>query len=166
MRVGTNRFLIQLCINVFRIGASVDEISHSLCKLLVALGEHSIAYFATHLTTPRVQNFISLLATYTALPGYYGVDEDESEMTLSFWYLLQESLWSVDYSSQPDPVEAALDDWAESLGASAQTATEAEEQEPVSHGAAVPIYQALVQVLKRKVTWPPKSILVSWTKGW
>lgn len=122
----------------------VDEISHSLCKLLVALGEHSINHFAAHIAQPAVQGFLKLLLAYTALPGWYGADEEESEMTLGFWYLLQEALWSVDYAAyegQGDAVESAQ--WA----------------------VAQALYMELVATLKRKVTWPGKQQLAGWAKG-
>jgi hypothetical protein len=45
-----------------------------------------------------------LLLRYTGLPEYYGVDEEASEVTLGFWYyyLFQESLWSVEYEGQAE----------------------------------------------------------------
>ena len=30
------------------------------------------------------------------------VDEDASEMTVGFWYLFQQSLWSVEYEDQAE----------------------------------------------------------------
>ena len=36
------------------------------------------------------------------LPGYYGANEEASEMTLGFWYLFQGSLWSVEYDDQAE----------------------------------------------------------------
>ena len=82
-----------------------------------------------------------MLLAFTALPGYHGVDEEESEMTLSFWYLFQETLWSIDY-----------DDAA--VGGS-------KEDEVVAVSRAV--YSQLVQVLRRKMVWP--SPLSGWTRG-
>lgn len=134
-----------------------------MCKLLVALSEHSIDHIASHLSTPRVQSFIRLLFTYTALPGYYGIDEEESEMTLSFWYLLQEALWNVDYGDD-DAAESALTDWAESVQGK-QDSRQASEEPKSNPGVATPIYAELVQVLKRKVSWPGKAELATWTKG-
>ncbi|OCB89261.1 ARM repeat-containing protein [Sanghuangporus baumii] len=142
----------------------VDEVSRSLCKLLVSLGEHSISYIASHLSTTRVQNFVRMLITYTSLPGYYGVDEEESEMTLSFWYLLQEALWSVDYGV--DVAEDALAEWAESIqGKSSDARPDYEEFKAPDHGPARPIYIELIQVLRKKVTWPRRSELARWTRG-
>jgi len=60
--------------------------SHSLCKLLVSLGDHSVSYLATNIassmpistgptTLPTtkghlIQDVLQLLLSYTALPGY------------------------------------------------------------------------------------------------
>jgi hypothetical protein len=66
----------------------VDGISHSLCKLLVTIGDHSTSYLATNLATPSlvaktsktkaelVQTFLKLLLVYTVLLGYYGAEAD------------------------------------------------------------------------------------------
>ncbi|KAI0087502.1 ARM repeat-containing protein [Irpex rosettiformis] len=143
-----------------------DSVSRSLCKLLSALGDHSTQYFASHLastasvtpvlpqpiTTPLpsksrlVQTFLRLLMAYTGIPGYYGVDEEESEMTLGFWYLFQESLWSVG----PDPDEDEEDSSSELSG----------EQWNISKA----VYSELIQVLRRKSVWPPKDVLQGWPR--
>jgi hypothetical protein len=49
-----------------------------------------------------VLTFLKLLLSYTLLPGYYGADEEESEMVLGFWYLFQEVIWSTNYYIDPD----------------------------------------------------------------
>lgn len=58
----------------------VDEAAQSLCKLLVALGEHSAHYLALNLALPEVQTFFTLMLGFSSLPGYYGLDEDVSEV--------------------------------------------------------------------------------------
>ncbi|KAI0369534.1 ARM repeat-containing protein [Pilatotrama ljubarskyi] len=152
-------------------GGFVDDISHSLCKLLVALGDHSAMYFAKNIASPAlvkpvpcpfplpsplppvshlVQNFLKVLLQYTALPGFYGVDEEESEMTLSFWYLFQEALWNVDYGF----------DVAEDGEAGNQVEERDRDMMPVAKA----VYSELVTVLRRKVVWPPRSVLNGWTR--
>ncbi|KAH9886674.1 ARM repeat-containing protein [Cubamyces lactineus] len=149
----------------------VDDISHSLCKLLVALGDHSAMYFAKNIASPAivkpvpcpfplpaplppvshlVQNFLKLLLQYTALPGYYGADEEESEMTLSFWYLFQEALWNVDYGFD--------------VGEEGDAGNEAEEREREMMPVAKAVYSELVSVLRRKVVWPPRNVLNGWAR--
>ena len=114
-----------------------DAHSVALCELLVALGEHSNLWFATQLDTQPVQTFMNLVLVYTGFPGYYGIDEEESETTLSFWYLLQESLWEATY---PD-----------------------DEKQEQQMGIAKELYREVVNTLRRKVTWPANPI--DWDAG-
>lgn len=128
----------------------VDETSHSLCKLLCALGDHSTMYFASTLPSPPTQTFLRLMLGYTGLPGWYGVDEEESELCLAFWYLLQESLWTVDFVSDREPSKDS-DGWERSEEKQWEVAGE--------------VYDELVQVLRRKVMWPEEEALTRWTRG-
>jgi len=157
--------------NTFCLSAGfVDEISHSLCKLLVAIGDHSTSYLAANLasTTPAsfpaytqplasgsqptnghlVQAFLKLLMTYTTLPGFYGQDEEDSEMTLGFWFLFQEALWSTDYHFEE------LE----------ETARERDD-EGALWDIAKAVYSELVRGLRRKVMWPAKNVQNGWAKG-
>ncbi|KAH7882096.1 armadillo-type protein, partial [Phlebopus sp. FC_14] len=140
----------------------LQAVSHSLCKLIVTLGDHSNTYFASNITSQKsvpnsplarsqlVQSFLWLLLGYTGLPGYYGADEEESEMTLGFWYLFQESLWSVEY-----------DDDDEERG-SAPLAADVDERNRLAIINAV--YAELVKILRRKVAWPVQNVLNGWAK--
>lgn len=138
-------------------GGFVDSVSHSFCKLLVALGEQSASYFATNITSRTtlspsgptksylVQAYLRTLLSYTGLPGYAGLDEDESEITLAFWYLFQESLWTADYHPDFD------EDGTGPSGLEGEQATVTQA-----------LYRELVQILRRKVIWPSGS---SWSRG-
>lgn len=139
----------------------IGEIEHSLCKLLVALGEHASDYIASHIQTSGVKTFMRLLLAFTSLPGYYGVDEEESEMTLMFWCELQETLWSS--IDRVGDAEEAVVDWAESVGQN--DADEDGESGSYEPGVSGPIYTELVQIFKRKVAWPPRNVLSTWPKG-
>lgn len=85
---------------------------------------------------------------YTGLPGHYGIDEDESEMTLGFWYLFQEALWSVDFHIDEEDTDAELKD-------------RENEQWNISKA----VYSQLVRVLRTKVVWPAQAGLRGWTRG-
>ena len=61
-----------------------DETSHAFCKLLLALGEHSSEYIVAHMDDIAVQTFLQVILGYTAFPGWYGVDETESEARYRF----------------------------------------------------------------------------------
>ena len=144
----------------------VSPISHSLCKLLVALGDHSASYIAVNISSSipvsmnspttkghLTQNFLRLLLAYTGLPGYYGVDEEESELTLGFWYLYQEALWSTNYY---------IEDGNEEHSSVPPDAGNGGEAQEVLMAKAV--YSELVKVLRRKVVFPPTGS--GWLRGW
>ena len=146
----------------------VSPVSHSLCKLLVALGDHSTSYISVNISSSTpvsinpaappttkghlTQNFLRLLLAYTGLPGYYGVDEEESEMTLGFWYLFQEALWCTNYYSE---------DGDEARSSAPPDTGDGGEAQEVSMAKAV--YSELVKVLRRKVAFPPAGS--GWLRG-
>lgn len=63
---------------------SPDDTSHAFCKLLLGLGDHSTDYLVLKIDQPLVQTFLKVLLGFTGFPGWYGVDEDESEVCRSF----------------------------------------------------------------------------------
>ena len=145
----------------------VSSISHSLCQLLVAIGDHSTSYLAMNIisqtpvsmqfaapsSVPKqgqtktrahlVQTFFRLMLAYTGFPGYYGVDEEESELTLGFWYLFQETLWSTDFyvSGEEKP----------------------ERNGPEQMTMARAVYFEVIKLLRRKATFPTPGS--NWSKG-
>ncbi|RPD63447.1 hypothetical protein L227DRAFT_561572 [Lentinus tigrinus ALCF2SS1-6] len=119
--------------------------------MLVALGDHSAMYFAKNIAAPaQVKEPPPLLLAYTALPGYYGVEEEESEMTLSSWYLFQEARWTADYGF----------DVAEDGNSGAQADERGRDMMPVAEA----VYTELVSVLRRMVVWPPRAVLGGWAR--
>ncbi|EMD34979.1 hypothetical protein CERSUDRAFT_116506 [Gelatoporia subvermispora B] len=141
----------------------VDAVSHSFCKLIAALGDHSTMYLATNVSSTNsadpqppqpqplpsqgqlVQTFLRQILAYTSLPGFYGVDEEESELTLGFWYLYQEALWNSEYDQDLD------DNTGENRVVQDMTLTKG-------------LYFELVRALRRKAVWPPKNVLARWTR--
>ncbi|KAF5337781.1 hypothetical protein D9611_015001 [Ephemerocybe angulata] len=83
-------------------------------------------------------NLPRLIMAYTGLQGYYGADEEESALTLDFWYLFQEALWSTEYFEDPE------DD-----------VPPPNREDPVQVKMAKEVYIELVKVLRRKVAFPP-----------
>ncbi|KZO91650.1 ARM repeat-containing protein [Calocera viscosa TUFC12733] len=109
-----------------------DEKTHSLCKLLIAIGEHSSVWLADHLGETRVTNFLNLVLSFTNYPGVYLIDEEESEVALPFWYLFQESLMESPHVAYPESPEWEM---AKSL------------------------YTQLVIVLRKKAAWPTEHLM-------
>lgn len=78
-------------------------------------------------------------------------------MTLGFWYLFQEALWSVDYT---------VEDADEEPGQGRPLLDEETEKEKQHEVVAKAVYSELVQTLRRKVTWPSAAGgLNGWAKG-
>jgi hypothetical protein len=176
-----------------------NPISTSLCKLLCAIGDHSNNYLAKKLSLSsnralspapgvptqdgidsRVQEFLRTMLLYTGFPGWYGINEEESEMTLGFWYLLQESLWEVGDATG----DGEGDEWINSINAESgralddalkkfnteggrldggmveddeytpATLLQVKEQKDDGMALARMLFGEVVGVLKRKVTWP------------
>jgi len=117
-----------------------DDTASALCRLLAGLGDHSTTYLTENLDAPLVQEFLRLMLSFTALPGSYGVDEEESERMLGFWYLLQEALWSAEFTPE----------------------TEATREKEI-WALARAVYSELVSALRTKVRWP--SPPAGWAKG-
>jgi hypothetical protein len=116
-----------------------------------------------------IHRFLVLLLTYTGLPGFYGVDEEESELTLGFWYLFQEALWSASHDSQSDDrlhtSDSDGEEHSQSLLQDGETSRENEETERAHWVMVKTIYAELVKVLRRKVVWPGREVLSMWTNG-
>ncbi len=108
--------------------------------------------FSTSPLPPKsglISDFLKLLLVYTSLPGFFGIDEEESELTLGFWYLFQEALWSSEIEVPGEESDDAAHKKAE------------QDQWNVANA----VYSPLVQVLRRKVVWPGKAVWNSWTRG-
>lgn len=71
-------------------------------------------------------------------------------MTLGFWYLFQESLWSVEYDEGDDE---------------AGSVPPADVEESNRLALVNAVYVELVKILRSKVAWPPPSTLSGWPKG-
>lgn len=71
-------------------------------------------------------------------------------MTLGFWYLFQESLWSVEYDEEGDE---------------SGSVPPADVEESNRLALVNAVYVELVKILRSKVAWPPQSTLSGWPKG-
>lgn len=76
-----------LCLQGRIIAETIDDVSRGLCKMLVAVGDHSLDYITKHIHAPSVLAYLEILLGFTGFPGWYGVDEFESDVsTWSFAY--------------------------------------------------------------------------------
>ena len=90
-----------------------------------------------------VQNFMQLMLSFASLPGFYGVDEEESEMTLGFWYAFQDTLWDVEVPAEDQAYQSGGSDGMMTVSKT--------------------VYAQLVTALRNKVRWPHGRS--GWAKG-
>lgn len=125
--------------------------------MLVAVGDHSLSYIMKNINTTPVLAYLEIVLGFTGFPGWYGVDEFESDVSVnSLFYLfafddLQDAKMTTSFWVYFS--EAILDsDWnGDESNAMMQTAHD--------------ILVQLVTVLRRKCSWPPQEELRGWTKG-
>ncbi|KAF8305820.1 hypothetical protein DL93DRAFT_2065964, partial [Clavulina sp. PMI_390] len=117
---------------------SIDEVGRGLCKMLAAIGDHSLDYVMQKLNDPRVLAFLEIMLGFTGFPGWFGVDEFESEMTTTFWVFFSEHVLDSDwFGDDTNP----------------------------SRNRARDILVSLIKVLHQKTRWPAPEELKGWTKG-
>ncbi|XP_035698782.1 importin-13-like [Branchiostoma floridae] len=113
-----------------------QDTCNGLCRLAVAIGEnHSKVLLES--SGEHKQNsleLIKIIMMCTGLPGRYPVDETASDMTFSFWYILQDDM----IASEPQVF-----------------------QEHCAYF--IPLYMNLVEIMLIKVQYPPDSEYASWT---
>jgi len=76
-----------------------EEFINNFCMMISNIGEtHSNILLAT--TDPNFQvislNLTQLILRFSSMPGHFPVDESCSKLTLTFWYHLQDDLYSIE----------------------------------------------------------------------
>lgn len=70
------------------VAETIDDVSRGLCKMLVAVGDHSLEYIIRRIHAPSVLAYLEILLGFTGFPGWYSVDEFESDVSAWIWSLL------------------------------------------------------------------------------
>uniref|UniRef100_A0A6I8S4L0 Importin-13 n=1 Tax=Xenopus tropicalis TaxID=8364 RepID=A0A6I8S4L0_XENTR len=111
------------------------ETSHGICRIVVALGEnHSRAFLDQ---VDHWQSFLALVNMImfcTGIPGHYPVNETTSSLTLTFWYSLQDDIFSFEAEKQAVYLQVYR-----------------------------PVYFQLVDVLLQKAQFPADEEYASWS---
>lgn len=124
----------------------VDDATLALFKLLISLVEHATDLLVSTVSSPRSILILKQLLSLSSLPGYFGVDEDISNIGLDVWEMLQEGIIDSVGEDGEDPIPGKTD--AKQIWAIAKD-----------------VFGALVPALRRKVQWPPEDTLRTWPKG-
>ena len=71
----------------------------NVCKLFCNIGEthgNMLVRVKENAEQLTVYNFIKIILSFSSMPGNYPVDENCSNLTLNFWYSLQDELFTLD----------------------------------------------------------------------
>ena len=72
------------------ISSSNADVVRPICKVVSELGEQFVSYFANHMLDQQVMVAIDMLLACSEYPGYYGAEQEESELAFNFWFLFEE----------------------------------------------------------------------------
>ncbi|CAH1775868.1 unnamed protein product [Owenia fusiformis] len=110
-----------------------------LCRLVSTVGENHPKVLISDQTDPQhcnnVRLLISMILQCTGLPGHFPVDESCSDITFTFWYILQDDILSCESANRVQLVRTFQ-----------------------------LVYISLVEVLLRKVQYPDDKEYTSWNK--
>eukprot|EP00158_Paraphelidium_tribonemae_P007810 Partr_v1_DN28366_c1_g1_i4_m79084 putative importin 13 len=120
-----------------------EDTMSAICGLAINLGEQFTTYIIENVHRSAVANLLQIILRCTDVSGYYAVDEEISEMTLNFWFILQDTVQDSSLS-------------IESLtGSNVDTSP----QLSLIHQ----VYEQLVSILWRKSMLPSDAVLETWS---
>jgi hypothetical protein len=103
---------------------------------------------------PGVLHLLGLMMSLTTYPGYFGEDQEISEIPLNFWYVLQETLADKDWL----PVTAEKHKHRNGLTNEVAWLDKGVENTFV-------VYRQLVLALRDKAMLPSEMEFAHWSKG-
>ncbi|KAF9430455.1 hypothetical protein BGZ94_006803 [Podila epigama] len=145
-----------------------EDVGKNLCQLLSTFGDNFSDWIAARFLRPDITVYLEMMMGFAGFPGYYAEDETISDLTLNFWYMLQESLSelpSEDAGSGPDDdddrgsqqVLSSISSASNTIGLDQQSIQTIKE-------ASIHVYTRLIEVLRKKLEFPVQSEWHSWTK--
>ncbi|KAG0201423.1 hypothetical protein BGX28_005728 [Mortierella sp. GBA30] len=150
-----------------------EDVGKSLCQLLSNFGDNFSDWIAARFLRPDIVVYLETMMGFAGFPGYYAEDETVSDLTLNFWYMLQESLSELpsgesENGAAQDQEQGSLDDDRQVILSSISSASTITglDKEALSaiKNASVHVYMRLTDVLRKKLEFPPHKTWLSWTR--
>ncbi|KAG0297014.1 hypothetical protein BGZ96_007898 [Linnemannia gamsii] len=150
------------------IQAESEDISRSLCQLLSTFGDNFSDWIAAKFLRPDIQVYLEMMMGFAGFPGYYAEDETTSDLTLNFWYMLQESLSELSAEDLEDGGRESVDEDRQIIlstisSASSITGLDKPSLQAIK-AASIHVYIRLTEVLRRKLEYPTQREWLSWTR--
>ncbi|KAG0332331.1 hypothetical protein BG004_001301, partial [Podila humilis] len=149
-----------------------EDIGKNLCQLLSTFGDNFSDWIAAKFLRPDIMVYLEMMMGFAGFPGYYAEDETISDSTLNFWYMLQESLSELP-SEDSGSGEGDDDDDGPQTGqqqvlstiSSASSIVGLDQQSVQTiKKTSLHIYTRLVNVLRKKLEFPPQAEWLTWTR--
>ncbi|KAI8820459.1 armadillo-type protein [Fimicolochytrium jonesii] len=152
-----------------------------ICRLCVEFGDGLFTCNAKTMTRPETITFLNMMLQFTAYGGYFGADQEVSELPLEFWALLQEEVETIqdtyeDMSEssgvrfvEPDDLDVPVNlsgvllEGVENTGLSSGSQAK-RDQHAAALEAARTVFGKLVEILCQKMTFPPEAEWTEWPK--
>ncbi|CAM0140607.1 unnamed protein product [Umbelopsis sp. WA50703] len=123
-----------------------EQTARVLGRIAVTFGETFADNLTPYLGQPSMIHYLQLIMRLTGYPGYFGADQEVGEITLNFWYVLQETIADLGLLPLDKRPNHDLE-------------YDANSQETISAA-----YKQLVFVLRDKAMIPPDHEYNSWSK--
>ncbi|KAK3829343.1 MAG: armadillo-type protein [Benniella sp.] len=147
-----------------------DDVGKSLCQLLSTFGDNFSDWIAAKFLRPDIVVYLEMMMGFAGFPGYYAEDESVSDLTLNFWYMLQESLGDLQAEGSDDNLEhndGQEEDRPIILStistASSITGLDQQSLQAIKE-ASTHVYIRLTEVLRKKLEYPPHNEWLTWTR--
>ncbi|KAI1318424.1 hypothetical protein EDD11_006508 [Mortierella claussenii] len=155
------------------IQAESEDISRRLCQLLSTFGDNFSDWIAARFLRPDIVVYLEMMMGFTGFPGYYAEDETISDLSLNFWYMLQESLSELQPEDSEDEEGGVMggdnadDDRQVTLStissASSITGLNKQSLQAIKE-ASVHVYIRLTEVFRKKLQYPPQKEWMTWAR--
>ncbi|KAG0335216.1 hypothetical protein BG000_007699 [Podila horticola] len=146
--------------------AENEDVGKNLCQLLSTFGDNFSDWIAGKFLRADIVVYLEMMMGFAGFPGYYAEDETISDLTLNFWYMLQESLSELPSDESGGDEDDAQESQQVLSTISAASSTVGLDQQSVQtiKNASLHVYTRLVDVLRKKLEFPLQIEWVTWTK--
>jgi len=150
------------------IQAEDEDVGKNLCQLLSTFGDNFSDWIAAKFLRPDIVVYLGMMMGFAGFPGYYADDETVSDMTLNFWYMLQESISELPTEEYEDTSSNGLDDDRKAVISSVSSASgimglNRQSLQSIKL-ASIQVYSRLVDVLRRKLEFPLHKDWLTWAR--
>ncbi|KAF7724113.1 hypothetical protein EC973_001297 [Apophysomyces ossiformis] len=150
-----------------RFAACIEEedadTGRTLAKLFSTYGETFTDFLSIQLASPNISLLLDMIMQLTAFQGHFPVDQEVSDISLNFWYVLQETLFDQGIIPVRENTSEARDG-DDDVSLKSDSNVEQKLWIRRCGEAAMVVYRQLVTTLMQKAVFPENSVWESWNR--